>query len=167
MDNPVMHSLTSADFQKALDELNLGIQIRFFDTSTATSQQAADNIGCELGQIAKSLAFMVDGRPVLVIASGDRRVDSKKLAAIYDVANKRVKIASPDQCVAFYGYEPGGVPPVGLRTPDIPVLIDDSLGRYEQIYAAAGAHNAIFPILFSQLVEITGGSVADVKQEDS
>jgi len=159
--------LTPSGVQHALDALSLGIKIQFFDTPTATSQQAADNIGCELGQIAKSLAFMVDGKPILVIASGDRRVDSKKLAGLMAVSRKRVKIATPEQCVEFYGYEPGGVPPVGLRTPDIPVYIDDSLQRYEQIYAAAGAHNAIFPILLSQLVEATGGQLADVKREES
>jgi prolyl-tRNA editing enzyme YbaK/EbsC (Cys-tRNA(Pro) deacylase) len=159
--------LTPSDVQNALDALNLGITIQFFDTPTATSQQAADNIGCELGQIAKSLAFMVDGQPVLVIASGDRRVDSKKLAGLMAVSRKRVKIATPEQCVDYYGYEPGGVPPVGLRTPGIPVYVDDSLQRYEQIYAAAGAHNAIFPILLPRLVEATGGQFADVKREDS
>lgn len=159
--------LTPSDVQNALDALELGITIQLFDTPTATSQQAADNIGCELGQIAKSLAFMVDGQPILVIASGDRRVDSKKLAVLQGVSKKRVKIATPEQCVEYYGYEPGGVPPVGLRNSDIPVYLDDSLQRYEQIYAAAGAHNAIFPILLNQLVEATEGELADVKREES
>ena len=159
-------ALTPSDVQHALDALKLGIEIQFFDTPTATSQQAAENIGCELGQIAKSLAFMVDGQPVLVIASGDQRVDSKKLAGLMAVSRKRVTVATPEQCVQYYGYAPGGVPPVGLRTPDMPVYIDDSLQRYEQIYAAAGAHNAIFPILLPQLVEATGGQLADVKREN-
>jgi prolyl-tRNA editing enzyme YbaK/EbsC (Cys-tRNA(Pro) deacylase) len=158
--------LTPDDVQNALDQLNLGIQIQFFESSTATSQQAADNIGCELGQIAKSLAFIADGNPILVITSGDQRVDSKKIAALLGISKKRVKIAKPEQCVEFYGYEPGGVPPLGLRTTDIPIYIDDSLQRYEQIYAAAGAHNAIFPILLSQLVEATGGQITDVKREE-
>ena len=145
----------------------MGIQIQFFDTPTATSQQAADNIGCKLGQIAKSLAFIADGNPILVITSGDQRVDSKKIAALLEISRKRVKIAKPEQCVEFYGYEPGGVPPLGLRTADIHIYVDDSLQQYEQIYAAAGAHNAIFPISLSQLVEATGGQIADVKREEA
>jgi prolyl-tRNA editing enzyme YbaK/EbsC (Cys-tRNA(Pro) deacylase) len=90
---------TPEDVQKALDELNLGITVRFFDNSTATSQQAADNIGCELGQIAKSLCFMADGQPILVIASGDQRVDERKLAAMFNLSRKRVKTATPEQCI--------------------------------------------------------------------
>ena len=160
-----MQALTSIDVQTALDKFDLGIQIQFFDTSTATSQEAADSIGCEVGQIAKSLAFIIDGQPILVVASGDQRVDPKKLAKIFGVANKRVKSAKREQCVEYYGYAPGGVPPVGLRNADIPVCIDDSLQRYVQLYAAAGAPNAIFPISLSQLVDITNGRVLDVKKD--
>ncbi len=160
-----MQPLTPADVQNALDILNLDIQIQFFDSSTATSQQAADNIGCELGQIVKSLAFMVVEQPVIVLASGDQRVDDRKLANLYDVGRKKVKVASPEQCVEIVGYAPGGVPPFGHRTPNLPIYIDNSLERYEQVYAAAGAHNAIFPIQLAQLVEATGGTVADVKRE--
>ena len=73
-----MVSLTSDHVQKVLDTFNLGIQIRFFENSTATSQLAADEIGCELGQIAKSICFIVEDKPVVVIASGDQRVDDRE-----------------------------------------------------------------------------------------
>lgn len=159
-----MQPLTTTDVQAALDQLGLGIQIRLFDSSTATSQQAADNIGCELGQIVKSLCFIIDGQPIVVLASGDQRVDDRKLAEFYGVGRKKVKIASAEECVAIYGYEPGGVPPVGHRTPGLPIYIDDSLQRYEMLYAAGGAHNAIFPITLAQLTAATGGMIADVKR---
>jgi prolyl-tRNA editing enzyme YbaK/EbsC (Cys-tRNA(Pro) deacylase) len=159
-----MQPLTTTDVQAALDQLGLGIQIRLFDSSTATSQQAADNIGCELGQIVKSLCFIIDGQPIVVLASGDQRVDDRKLADFYGVGRKKVKIASAEECVAIYGYEPGGVPPVGHRTPGLPIYIDDSLERYEMLYAAGGAHNAIFPITLQQLTDATGGKIADVKR---
>lgn len=159
-----MQPLTTTDVQAALDQLGLGIQIRLFDSSTATSQQAADNIGCELGQIVKSLCFIIDGQPIVVLASGDQRVDDRKLADFYGVGRKKVKIASAEECVAIYGYEPGGVPPVGHRTPGLPIYIDDSLQRYEMLYAAGGAHNAIFPITLAQLTAATGGMIADVKR---
>jgi prolyl-tRNA editing enzyme YbaK/EbsC (Cys-tRNA(Pro) deacylase) len=158
--------LTPDDVQEALNNFNLGIEIQFFDATTATSQQAADNIGCELGAIAKSMAFMADGKPVLVVASGDQRVYSKKLALLLGISRKRVRIATPEQCVEFYGYAPGGVPPVGLHTEGITVYIDDSLQRYETVYAAGGEHNAIFPILLSQLIKITGGQIVDVKRDE-
>lgn len=145
-----------------MSSLNLNIKIRHFDDSTATSELAADAVGCELGQIVKSLCFMVDGSPLLVLASGDQVVDDRKLASMHEVGRKKVKFASAEQCVTIFGYEPGGVAPFGHRTPDIPVLIDQSLGRYDQVYAAAGTHNTIFPIDFALLVDKTGGQVADV-----
>lgn len=160
-----MEPLTPDHVQTALDNFHQGIKIRFFDNSTATSQLAADNIGCELGQIAKSLAFIIDGQPVVVIASGDQRVDDKKLAALYNVGRKKVRSATPEQCIEIYGYAPGGVPPLAYRTSGLPVHLDDSLQRYQQIYAAGGASNAIFPVTLDQLVQISGGQFTDVKKE--
>lgn len=160
-----MQPLTPADVQAALDRLGWGIQIRFFENSTATSQLAADNIGCELGQIVKSLAFMVDGKPILVLASGDQRVDDRKIAEMFGVGRKKVKVATADECVTIYGYAPGGVPPLAHRTAGLPTYIDDSFKRYTQVYAAGGAHNAIFGLTLDQLVSMTGGTFADVKRE--
>jgi len=157
------HPLQPDSVQKILDPL--GIEIIFYDATTATSQQAADNIGCELGQIVKSLAFIINGEPILVLASGDQFVDDKKLAAMFSVGRKKVKTAKPEQCIEIYGYAPGGVPPVGHRTPNLPVYVDESFKRYEQVYAAGGAHNAIFPIKLAQLLEITDGQYADVRKE--
>jgi prolyl-tRNA editing enzyme YbaK/EbsC (Cys-tRNA(Pro) deacylase) len=160
-----MEPMTPDDVQAALDSYNLDIKIRFFENSTATSQLAADNIGCELGQIAKSLAFIIDGKPIVVIASGDQRVDDKKLAALYEVGRKKVRPATPEQCVEIYGYAPGGVPPLAHRTKGLAVHLDESLRRYTQIYAAGGAHNAIFPLTIEQLVLVSGGQFTDVKKE--
>lgn len=158
--------LTPDDVQAALDRLNTGIKIRLFENTTATSQQAADNIGCELGQIVKSIAFIVDGKPIIVLTSGDQRVDDKKLATMYEVGRKKVKTASPEECVEIYGYAPGSVPPLAYRTLGIAVHIDEMLKRYTDIYAAGGAHNAIFPLTPEKLVEITGGQFADVVKRD-
>lgn len=160
-----MQELTPEDVQQALDTRYPGIKIRFFDKSTATSQMAADEIGCELGQIAKSIVFLVDDQPVIVIASGDQRVDDRKLAALLNVNRKKVKIASAEQCIAITGFAPGGVPPVGYRTAGIRVYLDDSFKRYPQLYAAGGAHNAIFPVTLEQLPGLTGGTFADVRRE--
>ncbi len=159
-----MQPLTPNDVQTALDMLDLGIQIRFFDTPTATSQQAADNIGCALGQIVKSICFLVADQPVIVLTSGDQKVDDRKLAELYSVGRKKVKAADAVQLVEIYGYEPGSVPPLGHRSP-IPTYIDRTLGRFDMIYAAGGAHNAIFPITLAQLEAATGGTMMDVVRE--
>jgi prolyl-tRNA editing enzyme YbaK/EbsC (Cys-tRNA(Pro) deacylase) len=160
-----MESLTPQDVQAALDAFDLGLQIQFFEQSTATAQEAADAIGTELGTIVKSLCFMVGGEPVVVLAAGDQRVDDRKLAALYNLSRKKVKVAQPEECVTIFGYAPGSVPPTGHRMPQIRVFIEDSLGRFAQLYAAAGAPNAIFPVTFEQIQQITGGQIADLKRE--
>lgn len=161
-----MDAFTPVHVQEALDSLIPGTQMIFFETTTATSQQAADNIGCQLGQIVKSLCFVVEvngaEQPILVLASGDQRVDDRKIADHYGVGRKRVRIATPDECVTIYGYAPGGVPPVGHRTPNLPTLIDATLGRWDMLYAAGGAHNAIFPVTLAALQQASGGAMMDV-----
>jgi prolyl-tRNA editing enzyme YbaK/EbsC (Cys-tRNA(Pro) deacylase) len=159
-----MQPLSPKDVQAALDALQIDTQIRFFETPTATSQQAADNIGCQLGQIVKSICFLVENQPIIVLTSGDQKVDDRKLAAIYNVGRKKVKAADAVQLVEIYGYEPGSVPPFGHRS-KIPTYIDQTLSRFDIIYAAGGAHNAIFPITLAQLHPATGGTLTDVVRE--
>ena len=146
-----MEKMTPDHVQQVLNELNTGIKITFYDSSTATSQQAAD--------------IIVDGKPILVLGSGDQFIDDRKLAAMFDVGRKKVKIAKPEQCIEIYGYAPGGVPPIAHRSDNLPVYIDNSLQRYERVYAAGGAHNAIFPIMLEQLQTITSGQFVDVKKD--
>jgi prolyl-tRNA editing enzyme YbaK/EbsC (Cys-tRNA(Pro) deacylase) len=157
-----MQTLTPAHVQAELDRLNTGIRIQFFETTTATSQQAADNVGCELGQIVKSIAFIVDGTPVVCLTSGDQRVDDRKIAALYGVNRKKVKIATAEELVSIWGYPPGSMPPLAYRTPGLTQYLDQTLRRYDLVYAAGGAHNAIFPIPLEQLAAVTGAPFADV-----
>jgi prolyl-tRNA editing enzyme YbaK/EbsC (Cys-tRNA(Pro) deacylase) len=126
---------------------------------------AADEIGCHLGQIAKSILFLIDGAPVMVIASGNQRIDDRKLATLLGVSRKKVRTATAENCIEITGYAPGGVPPLGHRRDDIRIFIEDSLGRYETIYAAAGAHNAIMPMAFTTLVALSNGTLADLRRE--
>ncbi len=162
-----MEILTTQHVLQALQDLGLhDIEMITFDESTATSQKAADQIGCKLGQIVKSLGFMVDGEPVLVLASGDGMVDDRKLATMHDVGRKKVKIAKPQQLVDIWGYVPGGMPPLGHRTNGFPVYIDTSLQRFETLYAAGGTHNTIFAIPRQTLVEKSRGQYADVRRDD-
>jgi Cys-tRNA(Pro) deacylase len=150
--------------QAALDILGLGIPVVEFGASTATAQEAATAAGCELGAIVKSLLFLIDGQPTLVLVAGDRMADYKKLAARFEVGKKKVKLADTETVLRVTGYEVGGVPPVGHPV-KLPTLVDASLSRFETVWAAAGAHNAVFPIAFSKLVEITSGQVAALTEE--
>lgn len=147
--------------RRVLAERAPDIEIREFDASTATSQLAAEQIGCELGQIAKSIVFWVEQQPVVVVTSGDQRVDDRKLAARFDVPRKRVRTANAEECIAITGYAPGGVPPIAHRRDDIAVFLDSSLTRYDRIFAAAGASNAIMPITVERLLALSGAAMDD------
>ena len=158
-----MQEMSVEHVREALAALQLEVKVIEFDSSTATAQQAADNIGCELGQIVKSLGFMIDKtRPVLVLVSGDQTIDERKLAALFTVGRKKVRMMNAEQCLATLGYAPGGVPPIAHRSSGIAVYLDETLARFKTVYAAGGAANAIFPIQLSVLQEVTRGSFADV-----
>jgi prolyl-tRNA editing enzyme YbaK/EbsC (Cys-tRNA(Pro) deacylase) len=159
-----MEPLTPDDVQAALDALGLKIRVQRFDASTATSQQAADAIRTELGSIVKSLCFLIGEEPVIVLGSGDQRMDERKLGALRGVSRKKVRMATPAESIEVSGYAPGGVPPVGHRT-RLPIYVDDMLERYETVYAAAGAPDAIFPIALKALVDVTGGAVVDIARK--
>ena len=148
--------------QSALREMGVEIDVVELDASTRTAQQAADAIGTTLGSIVKSLVFLADGEPVLVLVSGDQRADPTKMKALMQA--RRVMIADADQVREITGFAIGGVPPIGHSRP-LPVWIDRSLGRFETVYAAAGGPRAIFPIAYSKLVELTGGNVADLTED--
>lgn len=160
---PLQAAMGVEQVQAALDQLQLGIDIIEFDSSTATSQQAADNVGCQLGQIVKSLGFMINKtRPALVLTSGDQSVDERKLAALFGLGRKKARMMNAEQCLAVLGYAPGGVPPIAHRCGGLSVYLDDSLKRYETVYAAGGAANAIFAVPLSILQEVTRGTFADL-----
>jgi Cys-tRNA(Pro) deacylase len=149
-------------FAQYCKDNGLDISVVRLDRSTRTAQLAAEAIGTELGSIVKSLVFLADGKPALVLVAGDRRADTKKLAQVLEA--KKVKIADADTVRAETGFAIGGVPPVGHHT-SLPTIIDRSLSRFETVYAAAGAPNAVFPIAYDVLLQITAGQVADVTED--
>ena len=146
---------------KVQEILGPGYSVVEFDASTRTAADAASAIGCTVGQIAKSLVFAAaDGRPVLVIASGDNRVDEAKVARAVGMAIGR---ADADFVRDRTGFAIGGVPPVGHRVAPT-VLIDADLMTLDVIWAAAGTPNAVFRLTGRDLVALTGGAVSDVKR---
>jgi prolyl-tRNA editing enzyme YbaK/EbsC (Cys-tRNA(Pro) deacylase) len=134
---------------------------RFLDAAVRTSQQAADALGIEVGQIAKSVIFRrkADEVAVLVVASGDRRVDEKKVAGIVGPIGR----ADADFVKAKTGFSIGGVSPIGHATPVV-TLIDRDLFRFAEIWAAAGHPNGVFPMTPAELERMTGAPVHDIAQ---
>lgn len=157
-----MQALTPDHVRQALIAFDLDIPFEHYTASTATSELAAAAIGCDVGQIAKSICFIINGEPLLVVASGDQRVDDRKLATLVSVGRKKVKLAKAEQCIEVFGYAPGGVPPVGHRTPNINTYLDITLKQYDRLYAAAGSANINFGLTPTQLERITRGTWADV-----
>jgi prolyl-tRNA editing enzyme YbaK/EbsC (Cys-tRNA(Pro) deacylase) len=130
--------------------------------SARTAQQAADGLGVQLGQIAKSIIFRrkADGAAVLVVTSGDRRVDEKKVAALVGPIGR----ADADFVRNQTGFAIGGVSPVGHANPPV-TLIDQDLLRFAEIWAAAGHPNGVFKLLPQDLQRLCPGApVADVAQ---
>ena len=147
--------------QAALKAAGLDISIIKLQESARTAQLAADALGTALGSIVKSLLFLADGEPVLVLVAGDRRADPAKLKRL--LGARRAMIADAERVRQETGFSIGGVPPIGHRRP-LPTWIDGSLARFETVYAAAGHPHAVFPITFETLTRITGGHVADVTE---
>lgn len=137
------------------------LQIVLFDESTHTSELAAAAVGVEVAQIAKTLMFLADGNPVLVVACGDRKINTKKLGK--EVGAKKVRFADADSVLAYTGFAPGGVCPFGLDN-SITICLDQSLYDYEVVYAAAGTANSALPIAPERLREILAARVIEVSQ---
>ena len=146
--------------EAAIAALGLAGRIIELDVHARTSQQAADALGVAVGQIVKSLVFTVNGRPLMVLASGANRVDEAKLGRL---AEGKVRRADPDTVKQATGYTIGGVPPIGHVAP-LPIYIDRDLLRYELIYGAAGVPECVFPLTPDELVRSTGGRVIDVRE---
>jgi prolyl-tRNA editing enzyme YbaK/EbsC (Cys-tRNA(Pro) deacylase) len=129
--------------------------------STRTSAEAAQAVGCQIGQIAKSLVFKTRDtqRPILVIASGANRVDEAKVGARL---GEPIGKADADFVRSHTGFVIGGVPPVG-HLESITTFIDEDLLTFDQIWAAAGTPHAVFPLKPADLVQITNGEVIKVR----
>jgi prolyl-tRNA editing enzyme YbaK/EbsC (Cys-tRNA(Pro) deacylase) len=148
-----------ARVQAALEAAGLDIAIVKLEKSARTAQLAADALGTTLGSIVKSLVFLADGEPILVLVAGDRRADPAKLRSL--LGSRKVSIADAERVQRETGFSIGGVPPVGHLRP-LPTWIDGSLARFDIVYAAAGHPHAVFPIAFEALVCLTDGHVAEL-----
>jgi prolyl-tRNA editing enzyme YbaK/EbsC (Cys-tRNA(Pro) deacylase) len=157
----MMLSDSAQRVQDALAEKGVDLQVVELPATTRTAREAAAAIGCEVGQIAKSLIFKgkESGRAVLVIASGENRVDTEKITA---ALGEPIGKANADFVREATGFVIGGVPPVGHRR-TLPTFIDIDLGKYEEIWAAAGTPFAVFRLTPAELEKIAPGRTMEVK----
>ena len=137
-----------------LKEKNPALHIIELEENTATAALAAQALGKEVGQIAKSILFKTKQEDYLmVISAGDVRLDTKAIKA---ETGARVRMANAEEVVAVTGYQPGGVCPFALEN-KVDIYLDESLKRYDVVYASAGNAHTALPITFDELMEITGG----------
>ena len=153
-------SPSAKKFQDALQALGFELIVVELPDSTRTSMEAAQAIGCQVGQIAKSLVFKGkrSERPLLVVASGANRVNEKIIEALI---SEPLGKADADFVRLHTGYTIGGVPPVGHAEPLL-TYIDQDLLQYHEIWAAAGTPNAVFRLAPTDLVRMTGGEVIQI-----
>jgi len=144
---------------QALAEAGVAGQVVELPDSARTAAEAADALGCQVGQIANSLVFWADGRPLLVMTSGRHRVDTTALAR--RLGKETLERATPEQVRLATGQAIGGVAPVGHPSP-LETVVDEALAEYRQVWAAGGTPHTVFPTTFEELVRLTGGSVHPV-----
>jgi prolyl-tRNA editing enzyme YbaK/EbsC (Cys-tRNA(Pro) deacylase) len=143
---------------------SITIDVKELPSSTRTAQLAADAVGTALGSIVKSLVFVADERSVLALVAGDQRADPAKIARHMNAHAAR--IAKADEVRAATSYAIGGVPPVAHTQP-LETLIDRTLLRFDTVWAAAGAPNAVFEIEMKKLIELTQGRIEDIVTADN
>lgn len=134
-----MHA-TAAKLRRRLAERGLEVEVEVLPDSTRTAAAAAAACGCELGQIVKSLVFVVDGQPTMVLCAGDRRVGAIE-----------GRPATPAEAREATGFAIGGIPPLG-HDADLPTVVDASLRRFERVWCAAGTPHAVFETALSSLL---------------
>ena len=122
-------------------DLGIEVHVQRLNDSTRTVKDAAQAVGCDESEIAKSIVFVADGDPVVCVASGRHRIDTDKLADLLDVAE--IRQAKADEVRAATGFAIGGVPPFGH---DLPVLFDEALLDHERVWAAAGDPHSLFEV---------------------
>ena len=141
----------------AARELGLEVDMTKFERPTRTVTEAAQAVGCQPAQIAKSIVFVADGEPVVVVASGARRIDPDALCQVLDCAEARP--ASAEEVRAATGFSPGGVPPFSHG---LPVIIDQALLDEGRVWAAGGDGNTVFEVDAEKLARCTGATVAPI-----
>ena len=147
--------------QDALQRFDKSLKVKVLEQTARTAKDASLALGCEVGAIVKSLLFRAENSFILCLVSGDKKCSLNKLKKI--TQKNDLCMASPDQVKTQTGYTIGGVSPVGLLN-EIEIFMDNTLKRFEILYAAAGHPNCVFKTNFDDLQKITNGFIKDITQ---
>ena len=158
----LLDSASVARVRAALEKAGLPAEVVELPGAARTAKQAADFLGCALGQIANSLVFRAErtGHPLLVMSSGARRVSLERLAGL---AGEPVGKADPQFVRERTGFAIGGVAPIGHPTP-LRTYVEESLAAYDHLWAAAGHPHTVFRLTYAELVRVTGGQVVQAAE---
>ncbi|WP_135851235.1 YbaK/EbsC family protein [Halorussus salinus] len=158
-----MHERAEEFADRAAREYGFEVDVEEFPEGTKTAADAAEAVGCDVAQIASSIAMRADDRLVVVVTSGANRVSEAKLAGLLDLTESDVAMADAGEIKAALGWSIGGVPPF-CHDADVPVYLDRTLTEFETVWAAAGTPEAVFPIDPETLRELSDAEVADVAE---
>ena len=147
--------------EKSIKQFDKKMSVITLDNSARTALEAANSLDCDVGAIVKSLLFRTENTFTLFLVSGDKKASLNKIKKTLNI--KDASMASPDDVKNITGYSIGGVSPVGHLN-KIEILIDHSLARFKNLYAAAGHPNCVFKTNFDDLKKITKGSIEDITQ---
>ena len=147
--------------EESIKQFDKKMSVITLDSSARTALEAANSLDCDIGAIVKSLLFRTENTFTLFLVSGDKKASLNKIKKTLNI--KDASMASPDDVKNITGYTIGGVSPVGHLN-KIQILIDHSLARFKNLYAAAGHPNCVFKTNFDDLKKITNGSIEDITQ---
>jgi len=147
--------------QEFINQFDPKLKVLVLDTTARTAKDAAESLGCDVGAIVKSLVFRTDGTFLICLVAGDKRCSLNKLKKI--ISKKDVSMANADEVKINTGFSIGGVAPIA-HLKKLNILIDKSLSRFKNVFAAAGHPNSIFKIKYDQLVQMTKGEVKEITE---
>ena len=147
--------------QELISKFDSKLKVIVLNTTARTAKDAATSLKCEVGAIVKSLLFKADDTFLICLVPGDKRCSLNKLKKILN--KKDVRMANPDEVKANTGFSIGGVAPIA-HLKKLNIFIDQSLGKFESVFAAAGHPNSIFKIKYNQLVQMTKGEVKEITE---
>mgnify|MGYP000583665460 FL=1 len=145
--------------EKFLKNFDQSLEVLVLENSARTAQDAATALACDVGAIVKSLLFRTESTFILCLVAGDKRCSLNKLKKIKD--KRDISMATPEDVKTQTGYTIGGVSPIG-HLEDIEIIIDNSLERFNELFAAAGHPNCVFKINYNDIQKITNGKVEDI-----
>jgi len=154
-----MHPRTEEFQSRAADRHGFAVEPHEFPEGTKTAEDAAEAVGCPVAAIASAIAVDADGELVVCVTSGANRVSMDAVAQLRGVDADTVGMADPDRVAEVLGWSIGGVPPF-CHDNEVPVYVDETLTDHEEVWAAGGTPQAVFPIAPDRLVALSGGTVA-------